>query len=62
MKIAIAVTAEEGGNWIPFLPRGAHGRFDHPCLPKTVHAILFEDGSIWDATVGWRKLARDKEH
>jgi hypothetical protein len=48
----IAVELTEGDCWIPFdlfkeqRPKSAAG--------KTVHAILFEDGAVWDAVSGWR--------
>lgn len=42
----VAVTAEEGGEWVPFVPW-------HTGI-ITVHSIRFDDGSIWDALNGWR--------
>lgn len=39
----IAVSETEGGEWRPF-PSGS-----------TIHAIKFDDGSIWDAVSGWRR-------
>jgi hypothetical protein len=40
----VAVTAEEGGQWISFDEfRG-----------DKIHAIKFSDGRIWDAKTGWR--------
>jgi hypothetical protein len=48
---AVAVTFEEGGPWIPFVP------YWHPLYDsrdgRVVHAIKFADGSIWDAVNGW---------
>jgi hypothetical protein len=43
---AIAVTSEEGGEWLPFV-EGQN---------KLVHAIKFDNGAIWDAYNGWRTV------
>jgi hypothetical protein len=42
---AIEVLYREGGEWYPFTLGRSH---------NLVHAIKFEDGSIWDAANGWR--------
>ena len=42
-----SVCENEGDHWIPFIP----GFYK----PRKVHAILFEDGSVWDAVNGWRR-------
>ncbi len=47
----IAVTAEEGGEWIPFERVDEEG---YSNTPREVHSIKFEDGRIWDAVSGWR--------
>jgi hypothetical protein len=45
-----AIVRKEAGDWEPFAP---HVRPpDHEGWK--VHAIMFEDGSIWDASNGWR--------
>jgi hypothetical protein len=41
----VAITREEGGEWLPF-PANRGGK---------IHAIEFDDGSIFDAYNGWRK-------
>lgn len=46
---AVAVTMVEDGLWIRW------ERYDVPARTRIVHAILFEDGSIWDAVNGWRE-------
>lgn len=48
----IAVTQEEGGAWQDFEP--ATRRFIP--LGRTVHAIKFDNGVIWDAMNGFRGL------
>lgn len=45
-----AVTLFEGDNWIPFIPGE---------VIKHVHAIKFDDGSVWDSCNGWRHLTPD---
>lgn len=40
----VAVTAREGGEWIPF--GDYHG--------NSVHAIMFADNAVWDVKNGWR--------
>jgi hypothetical protein len=42
----MAIEEEEGGPWLPFV-RGMP-------MPGKVHAIMFEDGRVWDAVNGWR--------
>lgn len=42
----VAVTFDEGEEWQPFPIQGSH--HGH------VHAIKFEDGSVWDTSNGWR--------
>jgi hypothetical protein len=43
----IATTSEEGGFWSRFVS-GKHTD------DNVVHAIMFEDGGVWDAYNGWR--------
>jgi hypothetical protein len=45
-----AVTAQEGGTWIPWEDFLA---FDHRG-PKRFHSILFKDGQTWDEINGFR--------
>ena len=46
------VLLTEGGEWIAWVN-------GYPKVsPATVHAIKFEDGSIWDTANGWRPEAR----
>lgn len=47
-----AVLIIEGGVWIPFQD-GARSN------PKQVHAVMFENGMIWDAHNGWRETKAD---
>jgi hypothetical protein len=55
---AVAVTAEEGGKWHPFKPfRDTH----EPNRIRTVHAIKFADGSIWDAVNGFRPTHAEEQ-
>lgn len=46
----VAVAADEGGEWLPWQTfwesRGRN--------PVAVHAIKFEDGSVFDTVNGWR--------
>lgn len=58
---AVFVAAEEGGEWLPFegyLDQPNRGenmrkwRLKVPAPPK-VYAIWFEDGSYWNADLGW---------
>ena len=46
----VSVCEEEAGSWESL------GSFNaRRCgQPKSVHAILFEDGTVWDAVNGWR--------
>lgn len=48
----VAFTTKEGGPWIPF-DKGRH---------ETVHAIMFEDGRIWDAYNGWRPFETTQDY
>lgn len=54
MPKTFAVTRTEGGCWEPFI--------EHRRPPNhegwKVHAIMFEDGSVWDASNGWRCTSR----
>lgn len=47
---AFAIVRAEGGPWEPFVkharPSSSEG--------QKIHAIMFDDGSIWDAYNGWR--------
>lgn len=47
------VSAIEGGAWLPWWPHG-FGPYGEPPVPRTVHAIKFKDGSVWDVVNGWR--------
>ena len=47
------VTETEGGDWIPWL---VWKRIPSSLRSKVVHAIMFDDGSVWDAVNGWRSL------
>jgi hypothetical protein len=51
MKKAVRVLIEEAGEWLPWRQGSiAEGAVHY----RTVHAIEFEDGSVWDAHNGWR--------
>lgn len=50
---ATHITLREGGDWIPFCPY-APGEKSVLATGCAVHAIKFEDGSIWDCFNGWR--------
>jgi len=45
----VAIALVEGGAWIPWAKRVVGSR-----VISFVHAIKFEDGSIWDTVNGWR--------
>jgi hypothetical protein len=49
----MAVTAREGGEWIPWSVWQEHS----PYTARLVHAIRFQDGSEFDALNGWRSNA-----
>jgi hypothetical protein len=50
MADTVAICRDEGGEWEPFIPHARPvNRFGHQ-----VHAVLFSDGTIWDAQNGWR--------
>ncbi len=51
---AVAVTYEEGGDWIPF----TRWNWGEARRPLTVHSIKFANGRIWDALNGWRPKER----
>lgn len=44
----VAVTISEGGEWILF------SKFRTLDYGQVVHAIKFDNGSVWDAYNGWR--------
>lgn len=46
----MCVTTEEGGEWIKFEKNVMGVKKDY----NAVHAIRFEDGTIWDCINGWR--------
>jgi hypothetical protein len=52
----VEVLLKEGGTWIVWAPNAL--RIDPEQEKKgnyhNVHAIKFEDGSIWDVAYGWR--------
>jgi hypothetical protein len=50
MRKTIAVTLSEGGPWI------SHETAKSARV-QSVNAVLFEDGSVWDACVGFRSDA-----
>ena len=45
------ISIKEGDSWIQFNPGIGKGY-------NTVHAIKFDDGSIWDCVNGWRPDVR----
>ncbi len=51
MPATEAVSAKEGGEWIPFKDWQAR-RGQYP--GKLIHSITFANGHIWDAQNGWR--------
>jgi hypothetical protein len=50
MRKAIAACTSEGGEWLPWPLNPRHGLNGRLRL----HAILHDDGSIWDEGQGWR--------
>jgi hypothetical protein len=50
----LQVLFEEGGLWVNFMAAVNIPAGWSPALVKHVHAIRFEDGSVWDAVNGWR--------
>lgn len=52
MSQTVAVTFEEGGNWIPLSEVNLVCPPDH--AGWRVHAVKFDDGRVWDAYNGWR--------
>lgn len=52
LKTAFVITTE-GGDWIPFEDFCRIRPTSHD--GKRVHAIKFEDGTVWDACNGWRE-------
>ena len=54
------ICLHEGGEWINFKPydrERARTTYERAAGSRLVHAIQFEDGSIWDAVNGWRDLS-----
>jgi hypothetical protein len=51
MPKTFAITRIEGGHWEPFVK---HASPSPDREGSKVHAIMFEDGSVWDAFNGWR--------
>lgn len=49
---AVAVTTYEGGLWVPFQPRMRLANYGR--TGNLVHAIVFDNGDVWDAHNGWR--------
>jgi hypothetical protein len=49
----VEILLEEGSDWLPFIKANAW-RAPTRSRPNQVHAIRFDDGSIWDAANGWR--------
>lgn len=47
MKQPIAYVKFEGGAYVPWVDGGER-------RPECVHAIVFEDGSVFDTQNGWR--------
>jgi hypothetical protein len=50
----LAVTREEGGEWVPFSDGNLSMGAGNGAPGNLVHAIMFTDGSVWDAVSGWR--------
>lgn len=48
----LSYTTKEGGDWLPWNPRGSRGAF--------VHAVAFDDGSVFDAVNGWRTKTQEE--
>lgn len=51
----VAVTTQQGGEWIPFED------FRDFWNNSKVHSIKFADGSMWDAVNGWREKKDSKK-
>lgn len=49
---AVEVTFREGGEWVPFPCKHLMRHFYPTNI--LVHAIKFDDGSVWAASNGWR--------
>lgn len=47
----IKILEKEGGEWIDFVPQKRPPDYEG----NKVHAVMFEDGRVWDAYGGWRK-------
>jgi hypothetical protein len=52
----IAVIPEEGG---PYLPWPLWQKRFRGAYKNLFHALVYEDGSIWDCVNGWRKERDD---
>lgn len=48
----IAVSVKQGGPWVPFSEYQASAQ---TVGFSRVYAVLFDDGSIWNCSVGWTK-------
>lgn len=49
----VAVTIKEGGDWIPWVEWLEAEQYYRI---RTVHAIKFDNGMVWDCINGFRKL------
>lgn len=52
----IAILPEEGGQWVPFKVWQYMTDFERAHRHSRIHAIMFDDRSVWDAVNGWQHL------
>jgi hypothetical protein len=51
VKQAFVVTTEQGGKWVRWEQRKV----------RSIHTVVFDDGSVWDCTIGWRPDTKSAE-